>query len=198
MLNFAIAWRSGGGGSGGVKHFGVSSPHTPRARFQGKGASAGAATQQTVPSSAEYNASLGNARNNEARRARRGQDHHHAAGVRSNGTGLGPLGKGDPLQRFARHLPRPVKKLTAAPQPERGPQKKELPSVAQVSNVTGLKYISEADYAEAELVDLVGKSVPWIIHQNYLEGKDALLKAALAPKSHFRREWWLSCQVGNA
>jgi hypothetical protein len=44
--------------------------------------------------------------------------------------------------------------------------------------------------------DEQGGRIPRIIHQNYLGGAEALASAALQPKSHFRKEWWRSCQVG--
>jgi hypothetical protein len=40
-------------------------------------------------------------------------------------------------------------------------------------------------------------TIPRIIHQNFLGGKSELDAAALQPKSHFRKEWWASCQVGT-
>lgn len=38
-------------------------------------------------------------------------------------------------------------------------------------------------------------SIPRILHQNYMGGPQQLLADALRPLSHFRKEWWRSCQT---
>lgn len=39
------------------------------------------------------------------------------------------------------------------------------------------------------------RQIPRILHVNYMSGPEQLLKDALKPLSHFRKEWWLSCKA---
>jgi hypothetical protein len=40
--------------------------------------------------------------------------------------------------------------------------------------------------------------IPRLLHQNFLGGAAALERESLHPRSHFRRDWWRSCQVGGS
>jgi hypothetical protein len=53
----------------------------------------------------------------------------------------------------------------------------------------GQRHSSNRSSGESQLF------IPRLLHQNFLGGKSALVREALQPRSHFRRDWWRSCQV---
>lgn len=52
-------------------------------------------------------------------------------------------------------------------------------------------------HAQAVNASAGRSTIPHIIHQNYMAGAAALQAAALKQKTHFRKEWWLSCKVSR-
>jgi mannosyltransferase OCH1-like enzyme len=68
----------------------------------------------------------------------------------------------------------------------------ELGSTSQGAAIA--PYSSAPQQQQQQRYDASGQ-IPKILHVNYMSGPEQLLRDALKPLSHFRKEWWLSCKA---